>query len=153
MPTSIKMPSVVSIGGSGRNGSTWLGLCLERSPDVCFAGELTHLWQRGFLDDERCGCRRPFSRYDFWHAVTQEAFGRLPTKRKRPVEGTRHHPACREPAGRVANNFQENFGIPSFAVDKLGGGRNMTNHRVEKSRQNQAFSVRRSPQCSFDRGV
>ncbi len=75
MHESMKPPGVVYIGGCGRNGSTWLGLCLERSPDVCFAGELTHLWQRGFLDDERCGCRRPFSRYDFWHAVTQEAFG------------------------------------------------------------------------------
>ena len=56
LPDPNTPPTCMYIGGCGRNGSTWLGMCLERSPDVCFAGELTHLWQRGFLDDELCDC-------------------------------------------------------------------------------------------------
>jgi hypothetical protein len=38
-------------------------------------GELVHLWQRGVLDDETCGCGRPFSRCPFWIDVGARAFG------------------------------------------------------------------------------
>jgi hypothetical protein len=65
----------VYIGGSGRNGSTLLGLHLQRSKDVFFAGELTHIWERCYLNDELCGCGVPFSQCDFWREVTNRAFG------------------------------------------------------------------------------
>ena len=44
---------VVYIAGSGRNGSTLLGLQLERSAQVRFVGELTHIWQRGYVNNVR----------------------------------------------------------------------------------------------------
>lgn len=69
------MPTCLYIAGSGRNGSTLLGLHLGRRTDVCFAGELTHIWRRGYLNDELCGCGEPFSRCEFWREVTRTAFG------------------------------------------------------------------------------
>jgi hypothetical protein len=38
-------------------------------------GELVHLWQRGVLDDETCGCGQPFGECPFWTQVGQRAFG------------------------------------------------------------------------------
>jgi hypothetical protein len=66
---------LIYIAGSGRNGSTFLGLQLGRAHEVCFAGELTHIWQRGYLNDELCGCGQTFQRCDFWGEVTRSAFG------------------------------------------------------------------------------
>jgi hypothetical protein len=70
-------PKCVYIAGSGRNGSTLLGLHLDRFRQMFFAGELTHIWQRGYLNNELCGCGVPFSQCDFWQEVTGQAFGRL----------------------------------------------------------------------------
>lgn len=38
-------------------------------------GEVVHLWQRGIVDDELCGCGEPFSRCEFWTGVGRRAFG------------------------------------------------------------------------------
>ncbi len=70
-------PVVIYVAGSGRNGSTFLGLQLERSPQFFFAGELTHVWQRGCLDNELCGCGQPFHDCEFWTTVIDKAFGRF----------------------------------------------------------------------------
>jgi len=44
-------------------------------PRAVSAGELVHLWHRGVLEDEKCGCAKPFSRCDFWQSVGQQAYG------------------------------------------------------------------------------
>lgn len=72
---AMSQTSVIYVAGSGRNGSTLLGLQLERCPDIFFAGELTHIWQRGFLNNELCGCGQPFRECSFWSEVTATAFG------------------------------------------------------------------------------
>lgn len=66
---------VLFIGGLGRSGSTLLERILCELPDVCAMGEVVHLWQRGLVDDERCGCGEPFSRCPFWREVGDAAFG------------------------------------------------------------------------------
>lgn len=66
---------VLFIGGLGRSGSTLLERILCELPGVCSLGETVHLWQRGLLDDERCGCGEPFSRCPFWQSVGDTAFG------------------------------------------------------------------------------
>ena len=71
------VPTCVYIAGSGRNGSTLLGLHLGKHHDIFFAGELTHIWRRSYINDELCGCGEPFSRCEFWRAVTRTAFGEL----------------------------------------------------------------------------
>jgi UDP-N-acetylglucosamine transferase subunit ALG13 len=66
---------VLFVGGAGRSGTTLLERMLGELPGVQAAGELTHLWQRGVVDDERCSCGAPFSRCAFWQAVGTDAFG------------------------------------------------------------------------------
>jgi hypothetical protein len=95
---------VLFLGGLGRSGTTVLERVLGELPGVCSAGELVHLWQRGVLDDERCGCGEPFSRCAFWSAVGERAFGgwdrafaeRMVALRQR-VDRTRYVPRLMAP--------------------------------------------------------
>jgi hypothetical protein len=68
-------PRVVYLGGLGRSGSTLLERLLGELPGVCTAGEVVHLWQRGVLAGERCGCGEPFGDCRFWREVGRQAFG------------------------------------------------------------------------------
>jgi Sulfotransferase family len=110
-PESENAPTrVLFLGGLGRSGTTVLERVLGGLPGVCSAGELVHLWQRGVLDDERCGCGEPFSRCAFWTAVGERAFGgwdaahaRRMLELRHRVDRTRHVPQLMHPrllAGR-----------------------------------------------------
>ena len=68
-------PRVLYVGALGRSGTTVLERVLGELPGTCSVGELVHLWQRGVLDDETCGCGQPFSRCPFWTEVGRRAFG------------------------------------------------------------------------------
>lgn len=98
------------LGGLGRSGTTVLERVLGELPGACPAGELVHLWQRGVLDDETCGCGEPFSGCSFWAQVGDHAFGgwdpalahRMLELRAR-IDRTRHVPLLalpRLPRGR-----------------------------------------------------
>jgi hypothetical protein len=80
---------VLFIGGAGRSGTTLLCSILGQSQDCFAAGEITHLWERGVLDDELCGCGQPFSRCDFWQEVMREAFGQLTRGEAYEIEESR----------------------------------------------------------------
>jgi hypothetical protein len=66
---------VLYVGGFGRSGSTLIERLLGELPGVCPVGELVHLWQRGVLAGERCGCGAPFHDCPFWRRVGAIAFG------------------------------------------------------------------------------
>jgi hypothetical protein len=66
---------VIYLGGMGRSGSTLVERLLGELPDVCVAGEVVHLWQRGIVDNERCGCGTEFHDCEFWSGVAKSAFG------------------------------------------------------------------------------
>ncbi|SIT84242.1 sulfotransferase [Microbacterium sp. RU33B] len=66
---------VLYIAGLGRSGSTMLECVLGSHPEVAALGEVLHLWDRGIVKDELCGCGAPFSACDFWLAVGDRAFG------------------------------------------------------------------------------
>jgi hypothetical protein len=66
---------VLFLGGLGRSGTTVLERVLGELPGTSSVGEVVHLWQRGVLDDETCGCGVPFSRCPFWSEVGVRAFG------------------------------------------------------------------------------
>src|SRR3954447_9824278 len=68
-------PRVLYLGGLGRSGTTLLERVLGEVPGMCSVGELVHLWQRGVLDEETCGCGEPFSQCPFWIEVGERAFG------------------------------------------------------------------------------
>ncbi|POM27122.1 Sulfotransferase domain protein [Actinomadura rubteroloni] len=63
------------IGGLGRSGSTLLERIVGELPGAFALGEAVHLWQRGVLDGERCGCGATFGECVFWQRVGAEAFG------------------------------------------------------------------------------
>jgi len=96
---------VLYLGGLGRSGTTVLERVLGQLPGVVTAGELVHLWQRGVLDDETCGCGTPFSACPFWTEVGRRAFGgwdralaeRMVALHDR-VDRTRHVPLLLVPA-------------------------------------------------------
>lgn len=66
---------VLYVGGMGRSGSTLLERALSQLPGVVGLGEVSHLWERGIRNDERCGCGEAFSTCPFWTEVGKRAFG------------------------------------------------------------------------------
>lgn len=68
-------PSVLYVGGLGRSGSTLLERACAQIQGVCGAGELVYLWDRGIINNERCGCGEVFGACPFWAAVGDHAFG------------------------------------------------------------------------------
>jgi hypothetical protein len=69
------MTRVLYLGGFGRSGTTLVERVIGQLPSVCSLGEVVHLWYRGLLWDERCGCGRQFSGCEFWQEVGTVAFG------------------------------------------------------------------------------
>lgn len=69
------MTRLLYLGGFGRSGTTLVERVIGQLPTVCALGEVTHLWYRGLLWDESCGCGRSFSSCDFWQQVGEVAFG------------------------------------------------------------------------------
>lgn len=68
---------VLFIAGSGRSGSTILDLMLGQIEGFFSAGELRHVWMRGLVENQLCGCGKPFNECSFWNHVMEEAFGSL----------------------------------------------------------------------------
>lgn len=66
-----KKLKVLFIGGAGRSGSTLLDLLLGEMPGFFSLGELDYIWERGFLEDQPCGCGRAFGSCGFWRSVIQ----------------------------------------------------------------------------------
>jgi hypothetical protein len=68
---------VIYVAGTGRNGSTLIGMLLEQATvDAFFAGEITHLWERGLIEGQLCGCGVPLNRCELWTEINNEAFGK-----------------------------------------------------------------------------
>ncbi len=129
-------PRVVYLGGLGRSGTTLLERLLAARPGVCAAGETVHLWQRGLVRNELCGCGLPFAACPFWHRVGEHAFGgwaeidpgrvtrlaasvdrsRFIPRLAAPLPGLARRPALARIAGFA--------GLPggAFAGPALGGG-------------------------------
>ena len=90
---------VLFIGAVPRSGSTIVSDLLNEHPHMVNIGELVHLWERGLLADNLCGCGRPFSECEFWGKVGELAFGgweRISGERMRALQlradRTRHIP-------------------------------------------------------------
>ncbi len=66
---------VLYVAGAGRSGSTLLECVLGQLRNVFAAGELTHIWDRGFSQNQLCGCETPFGECPFWQEVVRDAFG------------------------------------------------------------------------------
>ena len=73
--SQVNVDKVLFIGGLGRSGSTLLDLLLGQIDGFCSTGELRLIWERGFGENQLCGCGKPFKECDFWSKVVEEAFG------------------------------------------------------------------------------
>jgi hypothetical protein len=90
---------VLYLGGLGRSGTTLLERLLGELPGAVSLGEVVHLWERGVVEGERCGCGVSFRECPFWTRVGDLAFGgwdgvdveRLRSL-KQVVDRTRHIP-------------------------------------------------------------
>ena len=69
---------IIYIAGHGRSGSTILERILGQLDDVVAVGELRHIWQRGFAENQLCGCGKSFEACEFWSQVTAYAFADQP---------------------------------------------------------------------------
>lgn len=65
---------IIFIGGAGRSGSTLLDCMLGQQEGVFSLGEIHHIWQRSFCENQLCGCGQPFQACAFWQSVIEEAF-------------------------------------------------------------------------------
>ena len=94
-----KVP-VVFLGSVPRSGSTIISDLMNEHHQMINIGELVHLWERGVIADNLCGCGETFSTCDFWGQVGKAAFGgweqvsgeRMHKLQKR-ADRTRHIPA------------------------------------------------------------
>jgi hypothetical protein len=103
--TGVPVPRLIYLGGLGRSGTTLVERLLAGLPGVCSVGEVVHMWQRGVVQDERCGCGESFSGCAFWRDVGAAAFGgwdQLDVERvaalRASVDRTRHIPLLAAPA-------------------------------------------------------
>ena len=66
---------VLFIAGLARSGSTLLDRLLGQISGYCSTGELRFIWDRGFDQNQLCGCGKPFKECELWTAVVKEGFG------------------------------------------------------------------------------
>ena len=65
---------VVFIAGFGRSGSTVLAQALGEVPGLVSVGEVRHIWSRGVVENQLCGCGSPFQECPFWKQTFEIAF-------------------------------------------------------------------------------
>ena len=70
-------PTILFVAGSSRSGSTLLDAMCGQIEGFVSVGELRHIWVRGFLRNEPCGCGRPFLECPFWKEAISLAFGSM----------------------------------------------------------------------------
>ncbi len=69
-PSKIK---ILHIAGAGRSGSTIIEKALGSTRNIVALGEVSYLWERGFIDNTHCGCGQPFHECAFWSQVLDYA--------------------------------------------------------------------------------
>lgn len=135
---------ILYIAGFGRSGSTLVERCLGQLDGFCAAGEVSFVWERGFAQNQLCGCRVPFRECAFWRAVFDEAFGGFAhvdpatmAALRRRVNRTRFIPylALRQPAAYRAE--YERFAaalLPLYrAIQRVSGCRWLIDSSKEPS--------------------
>lgn len=75
MATLDNKTRVLYIGGIGRSGTTVFEMSLGADDRIVALGEVMHMWRRSLIDNEPCGCGKPFSQCPFWQSVGEKAFG------------------------------------------------------------------------------
>jgi hypothetical protein len=98
------------VAGWSHSGSTLLGNILGEIDGFFAAGEVRHIWRRGFLDDELCGCGDSFSACSFWRAVVAQTVGAVG-----PIDAER--------AGAMDDRLMRNRRLPELLLAQRDRGR------------------------------
>lgn len=89
---------IVLIAGAGRSGSTILERIMGQIDDFFSLGEVNHIWERSFIENQLCGCGKPFKDCEFWQEITKKFLADLKydpsyiLKLQRSVARLRHLP-------------------------------------------------------------
>jgi hypothetical protein len=115
---------VLYIAGWGRSGSTVLGNILAAVSGVVHVGELRLVWDRGILENRKCGCGPSFRDCVFWNSVFDEAFGGIDEafardmlQRRETGLRTRHMPLLLAPGGR--RRLADRIASMNLMIEKL----------------------------------
>ena len=104
-------PAVLYVAGAGRSGTTLVDRLLGQAQGFVSCGELAHIWERGFQNDEDCGCGRAFSRCEFWQRVRADVLTTvdLPSilQMQRSVARFRHLWRLQNPRGLFEKTLHE----------------------------------------------
>src|SRR5690606_10895269 len=115
-------------------GSTLLGNILNELPGVVHVGELTYVWETGWLADRSCGCGNSFQDCPFWSRVAAVGFDGFDVAHAHDAIRLRNHVAsARRIAGSVLRwesespNKKEYSAILSQVYTAIGiaSGRNV----------------------------
>lgn len=68
------VPPVLMIVGTGRSGTTLLEKALGNFGGAVAIGETNYLWERGFLENQRCSDGIPFRDHPVWRSILARAF-------------------------------------------------------------------------------
>ncbi|BBL81900.1 sulfotransferase [Thermus thermophilus] len=119
---------VVFIGGYGRSGSTLLDRMLGQVEGFVSVGELRHIWDRSFGENQLCGCGEPFKKCAFWREVVERAFGAFESvdlsrvrALKRSVDRMRYIPQLMFPSLR-SHEYQMAFSEYAEILSRLYKG-------------------------------
>lgn len=108
---------IIFITSDSRSGSTLLDLCLGQLAGCFSAGELRYLWERGLVQNQKCGDGMNFREHPLWSAIVQRAFGDVGDERARQLLDVQ----CRVDHPRsVFRNafFSPKRWLPSFKRDR-----------------------------------
>ena len=75
-----KKIKVVYIAGSGRSGSTLLERLLGQVNGIFAGGELRFIWDRGFQNNQLCGCGEHFNACRIWKNISERVIECLNNK-------------------------------------------------------------------------
>lgn len=132
---------VLFVAGMGRSGTTLIERVLSGAPGVVGLGELTHVWRRGVLQDERCGCGLPFSQCPFWQRVGADAFGGWGSvdvaeilRLRARVDKVRHVPALLLPSPATRRD-RDSYGDRYAAVYRAAARQTGASLVIDSSKQ------------------
>ncbi|WP_261885784.1 sulfotransferase domain-containing protein [Vibrio pomeroyi] len=65
-------PKIVLITGFGRSGSSLINMLISKRINSVDVGELRFLYERGYINNERCSCNDYFRECNFWDGVIKK---------------------------------------------------------------------------------
>ncbi|MGR3318950.1 MAG: sulfotransferase [Candidatus Anammoxibacter sp.] len=115
---------VIFIGGWGRSGSTLLEMILGQVKGFFSVGELIFIWERGFNENQLCGCGKVFKECDFWGKVIEESFGSFQNVNSNEINElqefiTRNYNVLQVISSLRTNGFNEKLSRYSQVMVKL----------------------------------